>query len=146
MLRRLRASHSRAQPQTFGKIMKPILGLFALLLSAVASSANAKPEVWRAPLLTLGQIRERLVIGQTRQEIIDSIPFQVEALRMPRSGPLKEYTVLFVPKRDMETGITQGIFCRFKDDTEILLKAEIRKEPNLSLQTMTTAATPDLKR
>lgn len=114
---------------TLGKIMKATFGLFVLLLSATASSANAKPEAWRAPLLTLGQIRERLVIGQTRHEILDSIPFQIEALRMPRSGPLKEYTVLFVPKRDMDTGITQGIYCRFKDDTEILLKAETRKEP-----------------
>ena len=96
------------------------IGLFV----GVSAFAAPKPAEWFPPLLTLPQIEQRLAADQTRSQIIDSIPYQVELLNMPRSGGLREYVVLVVPKADLESPITNGVYWRFEDESEVFLRSE----------------------
>lgn len=109
--------------------MKLISILIGFILSSCARGSS-KFETWFPPLLTLPQISERFTQGQTRGDIVGLIPFRIELLNMPRSGALREYAVMIIPKAGFDG--SHGIYLRFEDESDVLLRQEdwkLQKQP-----------------
>ncbi len=92
--------------------------MFVLL--TLNSLAGAKSDYWHAPLLTLSQAQNLLLVGQTRDAVLRTLPFNTEAVRMPHTGSLDARTEMFYPKGEDQIVFTQGLFCLFENGTEIL--------------------------